>query len=152
MAAINRSFAVIEFDLEGRILTANDNFLRLMGYSMEEVLNAHHRIFYDRDYAAGPAYHQFWKKLGSGEFDEGEYRRIARDRHEVWIQATYNPILDADGRPYKIMKVAMDVTGQRRFRPLARGSVAAGCRADRAAGAGLQQAHRRSRPLKRGGR
>lgn len=114
LSAIDRAFALIEFDLEGRILTANDNFLNLMGYTLEELKGAHHRTFCDRDYIGSPAYRQFWKKLGSGEFDQGEYKRIRKDRAEVWIQASYNPILDADGHPYKIMKVAMDVTEQRK--------------------------------------
>lgn len=113
LAAIDRAFALIEFDLEGRILTANANFLDLMGYRLDQLQGAHHRIFCDKDYVKSPAYHQFWKKLGSGEFDQGEYKRIAMDQREVWIQASYNPILDADGIPYKIMKVAMDVTQQR---------------------------------------
>ncbi|HZV08981.1 MAG TPA: PAS domain-containing protein, partial [Novosphingobium sp.] len=113
LLAIDRAFALIEFDLEGRILDANANFLRLMGYTLDELKGAHHRIFCDKDYVTSPAYRQFWKKLGSGEFDQGEYKRIRKDQREVWIQASYNPILDADGHPYKIMKVAMDVTQQR---------------------------------------
>jgi len=115
LTAIDRAFALIEFDLEGRILTANVNFLDLMGYTLAELEGAHHRVLCDRDYVKSPAYHQFWKKLGSGEFDQGEYKRIRKDEREVWIQASYNPILDADGVPYKIMKVAMDVTQQRRM-------------------------------------
>jgi methyl-accepting chemotaxis protein len=114
LSAIDRAFALVEFDLEGRILTANTNFLQLMGYSLEDLNGSHHRIFCDRDYVNSPAYRQFWKKLGSGEFDQGEYKRLRADKSEVWIQASYNPILDADGHPYKIMKVAMDVTDQRK--------------------------------------
>lgn len=115
LAAIDRAFALIEFDLEGRIQSANANFLDLMGYTSEELEGAHHRIFCEPDYVKSPAYRQFWKKLGSGEFDQGEYKRIRKDKRDVWIQASYNPILDADGVPYKIMKVAMDVTDQRRM-------------------------------------
>ncbi|RVU06489.1 PAS domain S-box protein [Novosphingobium umbonatum] len=114
LSAIDRAFALIEFDLEGRILHANENFLSLMGYTLDHVRGAHHRIFCDKDYVSSPAYRQFWKKLGSGEFDQGEYKRLTQDKREVWIQASYNPILDADGQPYKILKVAMDVTEQRR--------------------------------------
>ena len=114
LAAIDRAFALIEFDLEGRVLTANANFLDLMGYSLDDLRGAHHRIFCAKDYAASPAYRQFWKKLGSGDFDQGEYQRICKDGSEVWIQASYNPIFDADNQPYKIMKVAMDVTEQRK--------------------------------------
>ena len=114
VTAIDRAFALIEFDLEGRILTANGNFLTLMGYALDELRGAHHRTLCDKDYVASPAYRQFWKKLGSGQFDQGEYKRLRKDGREAWIQASYNPILDADGQPYKILKVAMDVTDQRK--------------------------------------
>lgn len=111
--AIDRAFALIEFDLMGRILTANDNFLNLMGYTREEVVGAHHSIFCDKDFAGSPAYRQFWSKLGRGEFDQGEYRRLRKDGGEVWIQASYNPVIGLDGEPERVIKVAMDVTHQR---------------------------------------
>lgn len=125
LAAIDRAFALIEFDLEGRILGANANFLDLLGYSRDEVVGQHHRMFCDKDYVASPAYRQFWKKLGNGTFDQGEYKRLRKDGSEVWIQASYNPILDADGQPEKVLKVAMDVTGQRLSAIEADGKIAA---------------------------
>ena len=113
MTAINRAFALIEFDLSGRVVSANDNFLSLMGYTIDEILGEHHRIFCERDYAQSPAYRQFWQKLGNGEIDQGEYKRICKDGSEVWIQASYNPILAAEGHPIGVVKVATDVTEQR---------------------------------------
>ncbi|MDR6232472.1 methyl-accepting chemotaxis protein [Pseudomonas psychrotolerans] len=110
MAAIDRAQAVIEFDLHGNILDANENFLSALGYSLEEVRGKHHRIFCEPDYARSPAYRLFWEKLGRGDFDTGLYKRRASDGRQVWIQATYNPILDAEGHPYKVVKFASDVT------------------------------------------
>ncbi|MDT3720552.1 PAS domain S-box protein [Pseudomonas oryzihabitans] len=110
MAAIDRAQAVIEFDLHGNILDANENFLSALGYSLEEVRGKHHRIFCEPDYARSPGYRLFWEKLGRGDFDTGLYKRRASDGRQVWIQATYNPILDAEGHPYKVVKFASDVT------------------------------------------
>jgi len=113
VAAIDRAFALVEFDLAGRVRTANANFLSLMGYELDEITGEHHRIFCDRDYAQSPAYRQFWQRLGNGELDQGEYKRFRKDGTEVWIQASYNPIFDVDGHPSGVVKVAMDVTAQR---------------------------------------
>jgi methyl-accepting chemotaxis protein len=110
VAAIGRAQAVVEFDLQGRILHANRNFLELMGYSLEEARGQHHRIFVDQEEAASAGYATFWEKLGRGEFDSGEYKRVTKGGREVWLQATYNPILDLDGRPFKVVKYATDVT------------------------------------------
>ena len=110
MAAIDRAQAVIEFDLHGNILTANENFLSAMGYSLDEVRGKHHRIFCEPELARSPGYRLFWEKLGRGDFDTGLYKRRASDGRQVWIQATYNPILDAEGKPYKVVKFASDVT------------------------------------------
>ena len=110
MAAIDRAQAVIEFDLHGNILTANENFLSAMGYSLDEVRGKHHRIFCEPEHARSPGYQLFWEKLGRGDFDTGLYKRRASDGRQVWIQATYNPILDAEGKPYKVVKFASDVT------------------------------------------
>ncbi len=110
VAAISRSQAVIEFDLDGTILTANQNFLDAMGYTIDEIVGHHHRMFVDSAETSGAAYMLFWERLGRGEYQGGEYRRIAKDGHDVWLQATYNPILDADGRPAKVIKFAIDVT------------------------------------------
>ncbi len=108
--AIERAQAVIEFGLDGTVITANENFLRVFGYSLDEVVGKHHRIFCDPDYAASSAYREFWKNLASGEYDSAEFKRIAKDGSEIWLQASYNPIFDADGRPIKVVKFATDVT------------------------------------------
>ncbi|GGM18412.1 methyl-accepting chemotaxis protein [Pseudomonas asuensis] len=113
VAAIDRSQAVIEFDLNGRVLTANDNFLKVIGYRLDEIQGQHHRMFCHDELLNSPAYRHFWEKLERGEFDSGEYRRLGKGGREVWIRATYNPILDPDGRPYKIVKFANDVTEMR---------------------------------------
>jgi methyl-accepting chemotaxis protein len=110
LRAIDRSQAVIEFDLEGKILTANNNFLAVMGYSLDEVVGQHHRMFCDANYAATAEYTAFWDRLGRGHFESGEFRRVTKKGAEIWIQATYNPIMDADGRPIKVVKFASDIT------------------------------------------
>ena len=102
---------MVEFQLDGTVVTANENFLRTVGYSLEEIRGQHHRMFMDSETAASPDYIAFWEKLGRGEFDSGEYKRVAKGGREVWLQATYNPIYDLDGRPYKVVKYAIDVTG-----------------------------------------
>ncbi len=110
--AVNRAQAVISFDLKGMILEANENFQGAVGYSQAELQGQHHRIFVEADYAASPDYRAFWEKLGRGEFQSGEYKRIGKGGREVWIQATYNPIFDPSGRPFKVVKYATDVTAQ----------------------------------------
>jgi methyl-accepting chemotaxis protein len=110
VAAIERSQAVIEFDLEGKVLTANGNFLKLLGFSLDEVRGRHHRMFMVQEDAAKAEYQAFWERLAHGEFASGEFKRRGKDGREVWIQATYNPILDPAGRPFKIVKFALDVT------------------------------------------
>jgi methyl-accepting chemotaxis protein len=112
-AALNRVQAVIEFDMDGKILHANDNFLRAVGYTLDEVQGRHHAIFCEQEYAASPAYKQFWAHLGAGEFDQGEYKRLAKGGREIWINASYNPIMDAHGKPYKVIKFATDITETR---------------------------------------
>ena len=112
--ALNRVQAVIEFELDGTILHANDNFLRVLGYTLAEVQGKHHAIFCDAEYVKTSEYADFWGKLGRGEFDHGEYKRRAKDGREVWINASYNPILDADGKPYKVIKFATDITASKR--------------------------------------
>ncbi len=112
VAAIGRSMAVIEFDLDGTVLTANSNFLNAMGYTLAEVQGKHHGIFVDAAYKASAAYGEFWSKLKRGEYDAGEYRRIARNGKDVWIQASYNPMRDKNGQVYKVIKFATDITVQ----------------------------------------
>jgi methyl-accepting chemotaxis protein len=123
--AINRVQAVIEFDLQGRVLTANPNFLHSFGYTLEEVVGNHHRMFCDPDYTRSPEYVAFWDRLGRGEFDAGEYRRVAKNGQDVWIQASYNPIFDAAGKPMKVVKFATDVTPARRASGEAQGKLQA---------------------------
>jgi len=108
--AINRSQAVIEFELDGTVITANDNFLQIFDYGLDEVVGKHHRIFCDPGYAESPQYAEFWQKLGRGEYDAGEFKRIRKDGTEVWLQSSYNPIFDMDGRPFKVVKFATDIT------------------------------------------
>lgn len=111
--AIGRSQAVIEFNLDGTIITANDNFLGAMGYSLSEVSGQHHRMFMDTAERDGSAYREFWACLNRGEFQSGEFKRIAKGGKEVWILATYNPILDETGKPFKVVKFATEVTQQK---------------------------------------
>ena len=112
--AIGKSQAVIEFEMDGTIITANQNFLGAMGYTLDEIKGQHHRMFAEPDFAASPAYAQFWDSLGRGEYQAGEYKRIGKGGREVWIQASYNPILDPDGKPFKVVKYATDITAQKR--------------------------------------
>ncbi|MEN5039481.1 methyl-accepting chemotaxis protein [Stenotrophomonas sp. TWI1149] len=112
LAAINKSQAVIEFDLEGRILAANENFLAAMGYALDEVRGQHHAMFAEPDYRQSAEYRAFWTKLGRGEYDAGQYKRLGKGGREVWIQASYNPIYDMNGRPFKVVKYATDITVQ----------------------------------------
>ncbi|WP_228125261.1 methyl-accepting chemotaxis protein [Candidatus Methylospira mobilis] len=103
---------VIEFSLDGKILYANENFLNPLGYRLDEVKGLHHRIFVDPDYSESLEYRQFWEKLGRGEYDASQYKRIGKGGKEVWIQASYNPIMDMNGKPFKVVKYATDITEQ----------------------------------------
>ena len=113
VAAIGRSQAVIEFQMDGTILSANENFLKTLGYSLDEVRGKHHRMFVEPAEANSPAYAEFWAKLNRGEFQAGEFKRVSKAGKEVWIQASYNPILDLSGKPAKVVKFAADVTVQK---------------------------------------
>jgi methyl-accepting chemotaxis protein len=112
VSAIDKAQAVVEFDMAGLLLTANDNFLAVTGYELSDIKGEHHRVFCDDDYASSLEYRKFWQKLNRGEFDAGRYKRIGADGRTVWIQATYNPIFDLDGKPYKVVKFATDITSQ----------------------------------------
>ncbi|GEP12406.1 methyl-accepting chemotaxis protein [Methylobacterium gnaphalii] len=112
IAAIHKSQAVIAFSLDGVVLEANENFLEAMGYTLPEIVGQPHRTFVDADHARSPEYHDFWSKLRQGAYVAGQFRRIAKGGREVWIEASYNPILDASGRPYKVVKLATDITAQ----------------------------------------
>src|SRR5450830_662143 len=113
VTAISRATAVIEFDLQGRILAANQNFLDLVGYQLDDVLGLHHSIFCEPAYVTSPDYIAFWQQLASGQFNTGEYKRIDKHGREVWIQASYNPIFNTDGKPFKVVKLATDVSERR---------------------------------------
>ena len=109
-AAIRRSQAVIEFDLNGIVLDANENFLSVMGYRLEEVVGRHHRMFVDPHEAASRSYVDFWGRLRAGEFFSAEFPRVSKAGKRIWIQGVYNPLLDADGVPFRIIKFATDIT------------------------------------------
>ena len=112
VAAINKSQAVIHFELDGTILDANENFLKTLGYSVEEIKGKHHSMFVDAEERSSYAYKQFWLELSEGKFKSGEFKRIGQGGREIWIQATYNPIFDASGKPIKVVKFASDITNQ----------------------------------------
>jgi methyl-accepting chemotaxis protein len=125
IAAIGKAQAVIEFHMDGTIITANDNFLNALGYTLEEIKGKHHSMFVDEAYKQSPAYKEFWAKLNRGEYDAAEYKRIGKGGKEVWIQASYNPILDLDGKPFKVVKYATDVTRQKLINADYQGQIAA---------------------------
>jgi len=110
--AIGKSQAVIEFSMDGMVLNANKNFLDTLGYSLAEIQGKHHSMFVPPDERTSEPYRAFWASLNRGEFQSAEYRRIGRGGKEVWIQASYNPIRDLNGRPYKVVKYATDTTAQ----------------------------------------
>ncbi|MBL8212600.1 MAG: PAS domain-containing methyl-accepting chemotaxis protein [Bryobacterales bacterium] len=114
VAAIGKSQAVIEFDLQGTILHANANFLETLGYSLEEIKGRHHSLFVDEAYRSSPEYREFWARLNRGEYTAGEYRRIGKGGKEVWLQASYNPVLDQAGKPFRVIKCAADITAAKR--------------------------------------
>jgi methyl-accepting chemotaxis protein len=111
--AIEKSQARIEFELDGTIITANENFLKVMGYSLAEVKGKHHSMFVDPAYRQSPEYRQLWADLNRGEMRSAEFKRVTKDGREVWILGSYNPILDAAGKPFKVVKFATDVTGDK---------------------------------------
>ena len=110
--AINKSQAVIEFNLDGTVITANDNFLGVLGYSLSEIVGKHHSMFVEPSFVQSAEYREFWAALKRGEYEAKQYKRLGKGGREVWIEASYNPILDANGRPYKVVKFATDITKQ----------------------------------------
>lgn len=112
LAAIGKAQAVIEFKLDGTVTFANENFCKVLGYTLDEIKGRHHSMFADPAYAASVEYRSFWERLNRGEYDAGQYKRIGKGGREVWIQATYNPIMDMNGRPFKVIKYATDITEQ----------------------------------------
>ncbi|MDO1581328.1 methyl-accepting chemotaxis protein [Rhizobium oryzicola] len=109
LAAMNRSLAIIEFDLTGKILEANENFCAALGYRRDEIVGNHHRMFVDPEEVASPDYRLFWEKLSQGQYDQRQYRRIGKGGREIWIEASYNPVFRR-GKPYKVVKFATDIT------------------------------------------
>jgi methyl-accepting chemotaxis protein len=112
LAAISKTHAVIHFTLEGTILTANDNFLRAMGYTLEEIRGKHHSLFVEPGYRDSADYRHFWERRGRGESETSRYKRIGNGGRVVWLQASYSTLLDSRGRPYKIVNYATDITTQ----------------------------------------
>jgi methyl-accepting chemotaxis protein len=113
LEAINKSTAIIEFDIHGNILTANNNFLNISGYSLDEIQNKHHSIFCEEAYVKSKEYKLFWDKLRNGVFDSGEYFRLGKNNKKIWIKASYNPIYNIDNEVIKIVKFAQDVTEEK---------------------------------------
>jgi methyl-accepting chemotaxis protein len=113
LKAIGRSVAIIEFDSTGKILSANESFCKALGYELSEIEGRHHSIFMPPEEAAGAEYREFWARLGRGECDAREYRRIAKGGREVWIQASYNPVTDRAGKVVRVVKQATDITAQK---------------------------------------
>lgn len=125
LAALDQVQAVIEFDLQGHVLTANENFLRAMGYELPQIVGQHHRMFVDESTRETPEYTQFWLRLAAGVHDSGRYRRINSQGEDVWLQASYNPIFDSQGKPRKVIKYATDITEQQQHEDDARGQLEA---------------------------
>ncbi|MBK0023997.1 PAS domain-containing methyl-accepting chemotaxis protein [Ochrobactrum sp. S46] len=112
LAALSKSQAMIEFDLSGKILTANENFCKALGYDLSEIVGKHHSMFVESDYVKSPDYKAFWAKLAAGQFDQQQYKRISKGGKEVWIEASYNPVIRL-GKPAKVIKIATDITSQK---------------------------------------
>ncbi|MEO1657488.1 MAG: PAS domain S-box protein [Pseudomonadota bacterium] len=119
LAALERTRARIEFDLEGNILRANDNFLAATGYTEDEIVGRHHAIFCDPEYAKSPEYKDFWERLGRGEFEAGKYQRFTKSGDEIWLQASYSAVLDDSGKPIKVIKFATDITAMEKVAQVA---------------------------------
>jgi methyl-accepting chemotaxis protein len=122
--AMNKSQAVIEFGLDGRVQRANENFLNALGYRLEEIRGQHHSMFVEPSYRESAEYRMFWEKLARGEYDAAQYKRIGKGGKEVWIQASYNPVLDGAGKPFKVVKFATDITANVRANQALQAAVA----------------------------
>jgi methyl-accepting chemotaxis protein len=125
LAALDRSQAIIEFKPDGTIIKANANFLRVMGYRLDEIVGRHHSMFVDPAERDSPAYREFWDKLRRGEFEAVQFRRLAKDGREVWLEASYNPVADSAGRIVRVVKFASDITAQKALYADLRGKVEA---------------------------
>lgn len=111
--AIHKVMGVIEFDLQGNILAVNDSFAAVTGYSAQEITGQHHSKFVTAEYKASTEYKQFWEKLAKGQASDGQFKRVGKDGREIWLQASYNPIYDVDGKPFKVVKYATDITQEK---------------------------------------
>ncbi|PBP91046.1 chemotaxis protein [Pseudomonas congelans] len=110
LAAVDRAMAICEFEPNGNVITANNNFLNVMGYALNEIKGKHHRSFCEPTLVNSPEYNEFWRKLNHGEFIGDQFKRIGKHGRVVWLEATYNPVFDVDGKLYKIVKFASDIT------------------------------------------
>lgn len=113
MAAINKTLGVIEFTLDGHIISVNENFAKLTGYFPSEIIGKHHSIFVEDSYKQSPEYQTFWKDLREGLPNNGQFKRIGKKGNQIWLQASYNPIFDLNGKPFKIVKYASDISAQK---------------------------------------
>jgi methyl-accepting chemotaxis protein len=113
MAAIDKSQAVVEFGMDGTVTTANNNFLKTLGYSVKEIQGKHHGMFVEASERSSLAYREFWTKLNRGEPQSAEYKRVGKDGKEIWVQASYNPVLDSKGKPTKVVELATDITAKK---------------------------------------
>ncbi len=125
LEALGRSLAIVEFDPSGKILAANENFCRALGYDLSEIRGRHHSLFVEPDYVKSADYKEFWAKLGRGEFDAREYKRVGKGGKDVWIQASYNPVRSANGKVTRVVKVATDITTEKLRSAEAEGKIAA---------------------------
>ena len=125
MDAINRSQAVIEFNMDGTIITANENFLNAVGYSLSEIIGQHHRIFVDKAEVDSIEYREFWDTLRKGEFVSGQFKRVKKSGADLWIEASYNPIFNDVGVPIKVVKFASDITAEKEKNAHTEGKIAA---------------------------
>ena len=123
--ALNKSQATIQFSPTGMILAANENFLNTVGYSLNEIVGNHHSMFVEQGYENNPEYKQFWQSLARGEYQVAEYKRIRKDGSEIWLQASYNPVVDKNGSVVKVIKYATDITDQVKKNAEQNGQIAA---------------------------
>ncbi|ETR76776.1 chemotaxis protein [Afipia sp. P52-10] len=113
LEALTKSQAVIEFNLDGTVITANDNFLNAVGYRLDEIQGKHHSLFVEPDYRDSREYREFWERLGRGEYQAAEYKRLTKSGRPIWIQASYNPLFGRNGKPFKVVKFATDITAEK---------------------------------------
>jgi methyl-accepting chemotaxis protein len=125
IAAVNKTLGVIEFTLDGKILSVNKNFADVTGYAESEIVGQHHSMFVDSQYKSSPEYKAFWQHLSEGKAESGQYKRIGKNGNQIWLQASYNPILDLNGKPFKVVKYASDISVQKNAEALIQGQLEA---------------------------